>query len=316
MGILWSKKGNQFEKALEKLEKDITHIEYRQRTAQTNKRKFVTFLIYFAVLAELLVVTWYYFHTKPSRVLDKVIDSYPLALPPIVGYILTWLVSFYYTRRLKSDGAKLVKLRSQLKQKLEERKQATDFTATQQLLSKYEKLTKNEDSPSSPPKVGTVPLPPQATGKKGQHPQPPPQQLQPHQQQPQPQQIRQRPTTPLTSPPSTAPPPPFLSPATRPPAPLSSVHPLPPPRPPLPTQRSWLDKLVDFVVGGEPEHSFALICSNCKAHNGLLPQSEMDSFQFRCRFCNHFNEAAPISSSTPSSSTNNTKPAPKSKKNE
>jgi len=309
MGILWSKKGDQFEKALEKLDKDITHIEYRQRTAHTNKRKFVTYLIYFAVLAELIVVSWYYLHKKPSQVLDRVIDSYPLVLPPFIGYILSWLVSFYYTRRLKSDGAKLVKLRAQLKQKLEERKQATDFTATQQLLSKYEKLTKNEDSPSSP-KVGAVsPASPKA-GRKGQQQQP--QQQQP-QQQPQ-QQIRQRPTTQPASPTSTNTPSQPFPQATRPPAPPSSVQPPPRPRPSLPTQRSWLDKLVDYVVGGEPEHSFALICGNCKAHNGLLPQSEMDSFQFRCRFCNHFNEAAGPSSSAPSSSSNS-KPPPKSKKN-
>ena len=100
---------------------------------------------------------------------------------------------------------------------------------------------------------------------------------QPQQQQ---QQVRQRPTSPTS-----APPPPFTPPATRPAAPPAPpVHPPTPPRPPMPTRRSWLDKIVDYVVGGEPQHSFALICTKCRAHNGLMPQSEMQSYRMHPLF--------------------------------
>jgi ABC-type phosphate transport system substrate-binding protein len=37
-----------------------------------------------------------------------------------------------------------------------------------------------------------------------------------------------------------------------------------------PTPRTWLDKMIDFIVGEGPSNQYALICSNCFSHNGLI----------------------------------------------
>jgi hypothetical protein len=53
--------------------------------------------------------------------------------------------------------------------------------------------------------------------------------------------------------------------------------------------QSWIDKLVDLLIGESPVNSFALICEKCKANNGLAPQDEMDLIEFACSKCQHLN---------------------------
>lgn len=132
-------KGNQFERELEKLEKNIVQIDTRQKTAHINKRRFIAYLIYVCVLTELIIIAWYYLHKKPTALVDKLKDGLPLVLPLLLyasfiyslllvlffkillflqleynlvvfnnfcyrGYILRTIITFYYTRRIKSDG--------------------------------------------------------------------------------------------------------------------------------------------------------------------------------------------------------------------
>ncbi|KAJ7127729.1 hypothetical protein C8R44DRAFT_851102 [Mycena epipterygia] len=58
--------------------------------------------------------------------------------------------------------------------------------------------------------------------------------------------------------------------------------------PPPPTQRKWFDAVVDLLVGAEDpmlaaRDKFALICSKCFAHNGLVPEAMWaDATSFRC----------------------------------
>jgi hypothetical protein len=67
------------------------------------------------------------------------------------------------------------------------------------------------------------------------------------------------------------------------PVPFHPVQQTPTPRPnPLPsqnqpsTERTWLDRLMDALVGEEegPERRYALICEKCFAHNGLVRPEE------------------------------------------
>lgn len=53
----------------------------------------------------------------------------------------------------------------------------------------------------------------------------------------------------------------------------------PPQRPTAPPSRGWFDKLVDYMVGVNSQNGFALICENCRAHNGLAPSAEMESIR-------------------------------------
>jgi len=63
---------------------------------------------------------------------------------------------------------------------------------------------------------------------------------------------------------------------------------------PLPSDKlnqSNIEKMVDWVVGSKPEQMYALICKNCKHHNGLAIKEEFEYMEWRCAFCHHLNMA-------------------------
>lgn len=263
MGLLslfsyFSRKELTFEQQLEKLGKSISQLEESKRTRYQTQRKLVTALLLYSIIIEGVIGLWYWWHQKPINTFDKVIHISPLILFPTLMYLLRILVSKFYARRIRSDDARLTLLRNEMKKKIEERKKATDFDATQKLLSKYEQIaTKQSNSPAPAKKPEeSQPIPTPAGGQPTtaaantlrQRPIPQPSQpSQPQNSQPQPQ------------------------------------------KPAIPPNRSWFDKLVDYMVGVNSQNGFALICSNCRAHNGLAPSSELEDIQFRCRFCGHFN---------------------------
>jgi hypothetical protein len=55
--------------------------------------------------------------------------------------------------------------------------------------------------------------------------------------------------------------------------------------------RTRVDKLIDFVTGEGPGTKYALICSQCYGHNGLVMPEELDTKQFICLYCQHWNKA-------------------------
>ncbi|KAF9424157.1 hypothetical protein BGZ94_008075 [Podila epigama] len=67
-------------------------------------------------------------------------------------------------------------------------------------------------------------------------------------------------------------------------------HPYQQQHPTGPVQKAWYDKIVDVLVGDEgPESRYALICSKCFIHNGLVLPQEIDDYQFVCKNCNFMN---------------------------
>lgn len=62
-------------------------------------------------------------------------------------------------------------------------------------------------------------------------------------------------------------------------------------RPLLPNDRSVVEKLVDYVVGDGPSNRYALICSNCKSHNGMALKDEFEYIAFYCCYCRFPNPA-------------------------
>ncbi|ONH66654.1 Protein lunapark [Cyberlindnera fabianii] len=58
-------------------------------------------------------------------------------------------------------------------------------------------------------------------------------------------------------------------------------------------KRSWIDTIVDGVVGSDelsPNNRFALICQHCLAHNGLAPPGQTpDAIKYRCPSCGFLN---------------------------
>lgn len=71
------------------------------------------------------------------------------------------------------------------------------------------------------------------------------------------------------------------------------------PRPILPQQRSYLDRLVEYLVGDGPSNRYALICHQCDSHNGMALKEEFEYFGFRCCFCNYWNPARKQKPSAP-----------------
>ena len=46
--------------------------------------------------------------------------------------------------------------------------------------------------------------------------------------------------------------------------------------PPSATPPTWMDRLVDALIGDDRNTRYALICSKCYAHNGLVPPEELE----------------------------------------
>jgi hypothetical protein len=165
---------------------------------------------------------------------------------------------WWYDQRQKKEEANLAKLRKEQKDKLEDLKKKTSYYTTQSLLERYD----------------------DALLKKKKEEQ---QRLQQQQQQQQ-QQTRK----PVSMPPRH-----LQQPQRFPNAgPVPSGQQLPPlsgqqqqqqQQPILPPARSepqWYDKIVDALVGDAgPETKYALICTHCYHHNGLVLKEEFDTIR-------------------------------------
>jgi len=68
------------------------------------------------------------------------------------------------------------------------------------------------------------------------------------------------------------------------PAPLRPL-----PRPILPRERGFFDRLMDFCVGDGPHQRYALICRHCGGHNGMALQEEFEYVSYGCCYCYQFN---------------------------
>jgi hypothetical protein len=74
--------------------------------------------------------------------------------------------------------------------------------------------------------------------------------------------------------------------------------PVPIPPMPIPTPQTWLDRLVDAIIGDDRNTRYALICPRCYAHNGLARPDEFDTIrtasllslivvEYLCPNCHH-----------------------------
>lgn len=57
------------------------------------------------------------------------------------------------------------------------------------------------------------------------------------------------------------------------------LHPLawPPTPPAAPTPPTWLDRLVDAIIGDDRHSRYALICQKCLSHNGLARPEDFET---------------------------------------
>ncbi|KAH7096809.1 hypothetical protein BKA62DRAFT_718528 [Auriculariales sp. MPI-PUGE-AT-0066] len=65
-------------------------------------------------------------------------------------------------------------------------------------------------------------------------------------------------------------------------------------QPVTPPKRQWYDRFVDVVLGEDTEGGsgkYALICSRCFAHNGLVKEEIWNKTKYTCPKCGFFNDA-------------------------
>jgi endoplasmic reticulum junction formation protein lunapark len=222
------------------------------------------------------------------------------------------VAKWWYTRSIDRETQEKEALKKRLDDKIEELKEKSDYYTTQQLLERYDSKSvskgTSQDKFRDPSQLNL-------------HQKYPPDN--PRHQQSFETTLHQRGTSKSPVPPL----PPPITPSTFAPPqsqPLSQnipqFHPSafsPPPSPTLPQQphsKTFLDKLLDLIVGEDenaPDHRYALICRHCRAHNGLAPPGERgDDVGYLCGRCGGWNGPEPNKqqgqgSSTQQSNSNN-----------
>ncbi|XP_012261954.2 endoplasmic reticulum junction formation protein lunapark-B isoform X1 [Athalia rosae] len=320
MGLLFSrfrKKKATFD-ILEDLETKIQEIEeYRQNTEQRHK-KIVGTLIVYSVVLYIIAALVFYFYFFPAALYDQIFYMTPLLIFPIVILFTKKLVSWYYKRKISRNKTKLSTMQQEKRKILDEVIETETYKKAKEILIKF-----------APDRLRMTPLSPQPTPAKSA-----PQNETPRR--PSTPQVSapvnaalpgggatelRRRLLPVSSLSSTKPigrlgnsgvvpvglVPPHtpqsdnIYPAM---APRQSNTPVvtpkaPLPRPILPQQRSYLDRLVEYLVGDGPSNRYALICRQCDSHNGMALKEEFEYFGFRCCYCNFWNPARKQKPSAP-----------------
>ena len=68
----------------------------------------------------------------------------------------------------------------------------------------------------------------------------------------------------------------------------SSTH-RAPIRPFVEESRTPIDRVLDLVMGESINNRYALICANCRSHNGMALREEFETISYYCFRCNFFN---------------------------
>ncbi|XP_015115484.1 endoplasmic reticulum junction formation protein lunapark-B isoform X2 [Diachasma alloeum] len=275
MGILISrfrKKKTTIE-ILEDLDSKIKEIQQYGQTTEQRHKKIVGTLIIYSVILYVVTAVLFYFYFFPAALYDQLFYIIPLLIFPLLIVFTKKLVTWYYKRKISRNQEKLSTMQEQKKKILEDVTETETYKKAKEILLKFapDQLRMTPLTPQLASKVITSPV---STPRRPSTPQavvPP---------LPGGGELRRRALT-LSSPQDN-----------------SSVG-SPLPRPILPQQRSYLDRLVEYLVGDGPSNRYALICHQCDSHNGMALKEEFEYFGFRCCYCNYWNPARKQKPSAP-----------------
>lgn len=278
----WFRRGapqTDYEEVLSALQEEIDHVQTNLVQIQTRKRRATIILpiwasLFWAIYTGVVYLLGWLGGAGGSG--DVIVVWGPILLAPFLIFFTRRIVRWWYKRVQAAEEGHLKDLKKQRGAKIEEIKKATRYDHLRKLLDKYD----NEDG-AGPKSVQGTPV---KGGAPGQQPQTP-------------ARSGVAPTQPNT--PASMQRQPLHQPITPAMRAVNGGGPLPPPpptivRPPLPsampTERTWLDRVADAVLGSDPssatlgpEQKYALICSNCKKHNGLATREEFDEVREYCR---------------------------------
>ncbi|KAF9331930.1 hypothetical protein BG006_005218 [Podila minutissima] len=287
-----------YEKILSDLDNNIRKAEIRLSAITLREKRLLSLWLLYSVLA------WFgYIGVFGLYLHDELYDdtqSWALAFSVIVlglPVIFTGqaVISRWYKRKKSNEESELSILRADQRLKVEELKKKTAYYSTKTLLERYDPSSQRPGRPMSVgqdgkplnmPQPGQRPQQGQPMGDSGlRHrgavavgPGPMPGQGQNQGQGPMGSSL---PHGPGASPRG----PQLIVPQNQ-----NQNHYYQQQHPPQPTERHWYDKIVDVIVGDEgPESKYALICSKCFVHNGLVLPQEIDDIQFVCKNCNFLN---------------------------
>ncbi|XP_059062503.1 endoplasmic reticulum junction formation protein lunapark isoform X2 [Achroia grisella] len=252
---------------LERLETQIKSIEEDDMSYVQRQRRLNNYVNTYSVgLYVIFLILYYYVYMgRGQHWVHSVMYASPFVVFPIVAISLRSSIRWYYKRSIIKNRIKLNKMKEEKKQILEEVMNTETYKVAKNLLDKYG--SPEEQSKALKPFVPTLNVP--AT----------------------PGQLRQRQlalqsSTPvsnnmnvvaLNNTPAI-----YKGPRLR-----SDQL----PRPLLDKNRSALDKVVDYLLKEGPNHRMALICSECKSHNGMAMVEEFEFVSYVCAYCGKMNPA-------------------------
>jgi len=323
---LWRRKKSTRE-VLEKIRDQISDIEEFNQSTQVWHKKLIGYLLaYFSVLYLIgALVAYLKFFNKPGwRDFTSQIQLLaPFIVAPFILIFLKRLLTWWYHRKIKKNEITSENLKKQKTKILDEIMETETYKVAKELLDEFasdqEKRALNvtkSPAPAALSKNKTFMETP-----KGSTPNPSGMEIRRRlttpalaQQQQQPPQSSSRPQNAQTSSSSAALGASFIqekpnneksSPAKQQrPGPNASrmlqnatsivgrSAPGPPlPRPVLPRDRGYMDRVVEYLVGDGPNNRYALICRQCQSHNGMALKEEFEYIAYRCCYCHYWNPA-------------------------
>ncbi|KFM72904.1 hypothetical protein X975_11550, partial [Stegodyphus mimosarum] len=301
MGVLFSRFRSKpsTKELLEDLEKEIEALEEYKRSTELQQKAVVRSLVFYSVLIYIIVAGVFLFYSFPVTTRDRIVYSIPLLVFPLLLYILKKFLHWYFLQKIRSNDQNLLELKRRKKSLLEFAMETETYKVVKELLERFDPeyhrkvfepkpaIEAPQPSPAMKGSFADIDLrrrnvSPKASAlnlaSSGQatltinsaaagHP-------------------NIFPVMPGKSPTNPPYPPTFLQrggqPFVRPPAP-------PMPRPVLPRERTFVDRIVDYLVGDGPSNRYALICRQCQSHNGMALKEEFEFIAFRCCYCFHWN---------------------------
>ncbi|XP_015610346.1 endoplasmic reticulum junction formation protein lunapark-A isoform X4 [Cephus cinctus] len=270
MGILLSRfrKTKTTIEVLEDLDAKIKDIEEYGQSTETRHKKIVGRLVIYSVALYIVVSLIFYFIFFPAALYDQIFYMTPLLLFPFLILFTKKLISWYYKRKISRNQEKLITMQSEKKKILDQVTETETFKKAKEILLKFApdqlRMTPPMSKVVAPTETPRRPSTPQAIVPTL----------------PGAGELRRRALTVSN-------------------LPQKNQIGAPLPRPILPQQRSYLDRLVEYLVGDGPSNRYALICRQCESHNGMALKEEFEYFGFRCCYCNFWNPARKQKPSAP-----------------
>uniref|UniRef100_A0A8C7WNE9 Endoplasmic reticulum junction formation protein lunapark n=1 Tax=Oryzias sinensis TaxID=183150 RepID=A0A8C7WNE9_9TELE len=268
-------------------------------------------LLLYSSILYLITCMVVYFWYLPEQLMGRLILSLPFVIFPFLVWLLRKMLVFIFSRRTEKNNEKLEDVKAQKRKILEEVMETETYKNAKMILERFDpdskkkmelecspvgpqltpkpgqELRQRNVIPKLPPVVvnsasGAAARPPLASGPnypgRSSHSAPggpPERNLSAVAAQ---QSLMRKPVTPGT------------------PVPGVGRHPPGPPlaRPVLPRDRCLMDRVIECLVGDGPQNRYALICQQCRSHNGMALKEEFEYIAFRCAYCFFFNPARKI----------------------